>query len=191
MKLIIRLCVISLIAAFTLTALPAQDSGDASDDSTKKDQPAADTSKTSSGDSKPSNSSSKNKNTEEYLADLKSNDPLLQITACKKLGGKKVTDAIPELIKLLDNSRDTEVQWNAAMSLGMIGKAGPATDTLLKHAKDNKSKVVRYAAIVGLANIQDKDKRDQIIEAMKWTQANSDDPMAKDLVNKFIGKYQK
>ena len=119
---------------------------------------------------------------EAAIAALNSNEPAAQVIACRNLGILKAEKAISPLINLLKNSPDREVQWNAAMALGMIGKAGPATDALLDAAKNSPSKSVRYASLVGLANIQDDDKKEQAKAVAQWTLDSSDDELAKDLV---------
>ena len=122
------------------------------------------------------------------LADLQSTDPYTQVTGCRKVAEAKNGQAINPLIQLLETSSNREVQWNAALALGMIGQAGPATDALLKSAKGSGYKSVRYASLLGLANLQDPNKKSEFMDVVKWTQENSNDDLAKDLVEKIRSK---
>lgn len=126
------------------------------------------------------------KSSSDYIADLNSDNPQLQREACRALGEKQVKEAVPNLITLLENSKDNEVQWNAALALGLIKVPGPATDALLKAAREGKTKAVRYAALLALANIQDKAKLAQYKEIAEWTRTQSDDDLARDLVERYF-----
>lgn len=136
-------------------------------------------------------SEKKNRPTDSYPADFDSENPDIQISACRTSGEKRDKSAIKKLIWLIENSPFTGVKWQAAAALGMIAEPGISTDALISAATKSKSKSVRYAALIALSNIQDKDKQNQIIRVMKWTRTKSDDRLAVDLVERFIKKIKK
>jgi len=133
----------------------------------------------------------KKKTPEEYLQDLNGEDTRAKIVACRELGKAQVEQAIKPLIGILTGSPDKELRWNAAMALGMIKKAGETTQALLTAAKDDKSKTVRYTSLLGLANIQDKNKINEFLDVARWTRDNSNDDLAKDLATLVLKKYKK
>jgi len=123
------------------------------------------------------------KSSDDYIADLKSEDMNIQIAAARKLGASKVEKALPDLTALL-KSPATDVQVAAATAIGAIGKKGAASDELLALAAGSKSGLVKYAAYVALANTVDKDKTVAYQEALNKELASSD-PLLKDLASKL------
>lgn len=124
------------------------------------------------------------KTSEEYLTDLGSGNPDLQIAAARALGENKEARAIDPLIGLLIYSDDYEVAYEAALALGKIGKTGETTDALLTSLRQVDNDVVRYASVAALLNIKDKDKNDEIIAALTEVTNTTDDELLRDLAEK-------
>ena len=125
---------------------------------------------------------------QEPLQGLKSEDPIAQIKACREIAKSKNEAAIPLLINLLENSPDREVQWNSAVALGLIAKPGQSTSALIKSARAGSTKSVRYASLVALASIQDESVKREYMELINWTLNESNDELAKDLIQKIKSK---
>ncbi len=128
---------------------------------------------------------------DQLLADLDSGDPARQSAAARELGQRKSERAIADLVAALGKAPTAEVRRNAAAALGRVKKAGPATAALLKAAREDRDATVRYAALVALANIQDKDRANDTLELMKWTRDSSNDEFARDLVTRLLARLEK
>ncbi|MBE7438396.1 MAG: HEAT repeat domain-containing protein [Spirochaetales bacterium] len=129
------------------------------------------------------------KSSDDYIADLKSEDMNVQITAARKLGAGKVEKALPDLTALL-GSPSVDVQVAAATAIGAIGKKGAGSDELLALAAGTKSALVKYAAYVALANTVDKEKTAAFQEALGKEMA-SNDALLKDLAGKLKKEEKK
>ncbi len=124
------------------------------------------------------------KTTDQYIADLQSEESAVQIESCRKLGEKKEEKAVGELVKLAQSSKDRGVVFQAVTALGQIGKAGVSTDALLDIGRKSAMSEVQYAALLGLVNLRDEKKAGDISSLCQWIQENSTDDVLKDLAVK-------
>jgi len=83
-----------------------------------------------------------------------SKDPSIVIEVANALGMLKATQALDDLLGMLDN-KDGEIRENVAQALGMIGDS-KAIDPLLKILKDDKEAWVRGQAAEALGLIGEK-----------------------------------
>jgi HEAT repeat protein len=120
------------------------------------------------------------KSAEQYIADLSSTDPAVQMDACRALGTAGSEAAVSPLINLLANTTDEHVAASAAAALGAIGKKEMASAALAKAAGQTETPVVQYAALLGLANIKDDAQKAATLQAISAA-AESDDEFLKDL----------
>ena len=127
------------------------------------------------------------KTPDEYIADLKSDNSALTVEALKALGQKKEEKAISEIIPLLEKKDSPTVQFQAAIALGEIGKAGSSTAALIKLARESVRSEIQYASLVSLAAIKDADKKSEVQELLSWISANTKDDLLKDLASKLSG----
>ena len=118
---------------------------------------------------------------EEYLQDLNSDDPLVQMEACRMLGRGEVSAAVGPLINLMQSSGDERVQAHAAAALGAIGEAGPSTEAILRLLDSSDSASVQYAGIAALANLDDSDRKSQILAAIEKVEQDTSGRLVQDL----------
>lgn len=141
-----------------------------------------------------SSAQSGEKTSDAYIADLGSPDPALQIEACKKLGARRVENAVPKIGALLSASGDADVQTAAAASLGEIAEPR-ATGVLLKRLQAAAAPQVQYAVLAALGNMQmvfgNARNKDAVVAAVTKAKAESKDPMLQDLADRVIQIYEK
>jgi HEAT repeat protein len=125
------------------------------------------------------------KTAREYITDLSSSgDENTIIQAERWLGEKKVKDAVPGLINLLSDKRET-VRIEAAVALGLIGEES-SVDALDSALLNDESPQVRYAAMLATMRIGSK----KSIEAYKQSKEKETDPFIKDLLAKMEDKLK-
>ncbi len=84
------------------------------------------------------------------LAELESLNPEVRYEAAESAGEMELPDAVPLLIKLLQDA-DSEVRLSAIGALGMSG--GPAAKKALQECAKSKNEVLREAAEVALEEL--------------------------------------
>ena len=114
---------------------------------------------------------------QDYLQDLNSDD--------RMLGRGEVSAAVGPLINLMQGSGDERVQAHAAAALGAIGEAGPSTDAILRLLDSSDSASVQYAGIAALANLDDSDRKSQILAAIENVEQNTTDRLVQDLATRL------
>ncbi len=120
------------------------------------------------------------KSADEYIADLSSADPIVQIEACRKLGDTGEKKAVSGLIQLLQAAGDERVAAHAAAALGAIGQKGESAQALLRSA-ESPQPAVRYASVLALAAIGD-DEQKEAAAALAGRLAESDqDELVRDI----------
>jgi len=123
------------------------------------------------------------KTRDQYLADLSSDkDEKLIVTAAEWAANEKEKDAIPKLVKLLDDQRDN-VRMYSVMALGYIKDEkylGPIHKVLL----DDSSPEVRYAAMLATIRIGSKES----IDTWKKVKDKESDPFILDILKKMEEK---
>lgn len=125
------------------------------------------------------------KTAKDYIKDLNpSMDEKIIIKAADWLGKEKEKDALPKLIKLLDDSRE-KVRLHSAMALGYIGEED-AAKPLNKVLLSDESANVRYAAILSTMRIGSKTS----LEAYKKAKDSESDPYIKDILKKMEEKIK-
>ncbi|TFH41977.1 MAG: HEAT repeat domain-containing protein [Chrysiogenales bacterium] len=123
------------------------------------------------------------KTAQEYIADLSSGgDEKTLLDAARWLGEKKEKDAIPGLINLLGDSRES-LRLEAAISLGLIGEES-AADAINKAFLNDESAEVRYAALLSTMRIGSK----KSIDAYRISKEKETDPFIQDLLAKMEDK---
>ncbi|MCP4135724.1 MAG: HEAT repeat domain-containing protein [bacterium] len=125
------------------------------------------------------------KSAESYMADLDAGkDEKIIVKAAEWLGKKEEKDAIPKLIKLLDDDREN-VRSEATVALGYIGEE-TAVEALNKVLLNDESANVRYAAFLATLRIGSK----KSIETWKKAKETETDPFIKDLLKKMEEKIK-
>jgi HEAT repeat protein len=123
------------------------------------------------------------KTVKEYIADLSSGaDEKTIIEAEQWLGNKKEKEAVPGLINLLNDKRET-VRMEAAIALGLIGEES-AADALNNSLLNDSSAEVRYAALLATMRVGSK----KSVEAYKQAKERDTDPFIQDLLGKIEAK---
>ncbi|MCL2026179.1 MAG: HEAT repeat domain-containing protein [Leptospirales bacterium] len=126
------------------------------------------------------------KTAEQYIADLNpANDAKVIITAADWLGKNKHEKAIPTLLPLLDDSRES-VRLQAVVALGNIGKED-AIDGINKSLVNDESADVRYAAALATVRIAST----KSIPAWKEARDKETDPYIRDFLTKMKEKVEK
>jgi HEAT repeat protein len=126
------------------------------------------------------------KTAEEYITDLNpSNDVKVITTAADWLGKKKTEKAIPSLLPLLNDERET-IRLAAVMALGNIGKED-AIDGINAKLVGDESASVRYAAAVATVMIASP----KSIPAWKEARDKETDPFIRDFLTKMKEKVEK
>ena len=129
------------------------------------------------------------KSADQYIQDLNSSDPAVQMQACRALGAAKATAATGALTDLLQNSTDEHVAATAAAALGAIGEKGAPALALATAAGEHESTVVRYAALVGLLQIGDDAQKAAARTAAEQA-SQSSDALLKDLAMRIQARFQ-
>jgi HEAT repeat protein len=123
------------------------------------------------------------KTAKEYIADLSSGgDEKTLVDAAQWLGEKKEKDAIPGLINLMGDKRES-VRVESAVALGLIGEES-SVDALNHALVNDESAEVRYAAILATMRIGSK----KSIDAYKQSKEKESDPFIKDILAKMEAK---
>lgn len=131
------------------------------------------------------------KSESDLIADLDSNNPLVQMSACKKLGEEKEKAAIGKLIELMENSADKRVAASAAAALGTIAEKGKSTEALYNTARGSKSTSVQYTSLLALANIDDSDYKEKTLELLGSIESSTGDDLLKDLAGNLKQRLEK
>jgi len=127
----------------------------------------------------------KEKSKADFIADLASDKDEKTIgEAADWVGKEKDKDAIPNLINLLSDRRES-VRVDAAAALGYIGEES-AVDALNKTLLNDESPVVRYAAVLASVRIGSK----KSIDAFKQSFEQETDPFIKDFMQKYYEKVK-
>ena len=123
------------------------------------------------------------KTSKEYIADLSSaSDEKVLIEAAQWLANKKEKDAVPGLINLLSDKRES-VRLESAVALGLIAEES-SVDALNNALLNDESADVRYAAVLGTMRIGSK----KSIDIFKQSKEKETDPFIKDLLAKMEEK---
>lgn len=126
------------------------------------------------------------KTAKEYIADLSSSsDEKTLIDAAQWVGNKKEKDAVPGLINLMNDQRDS-VRLESAVALGLIGEES-AADVLNNALLNDQNAEVRYAALLATMRIGSKKSADAYIQAKE----KDSDPFIQDLLGKIEAKARK
>ena len=126
------------------------------------------------------------KSAKDYIADLKSSkDEKIIMKAADWVAKKEEKDAVPNLIKLLSDSREN-VRLHAVMALGYLGDEKTA-DPISKLLLNDSSSTVRYAALLSSLRIGSEKSYKAILDAKK----NETDPYIQDLLTKIEKKLKK
>ena len=129
----------------------------------------------------------KEKTAAEYIKDLKAdNDEKSIVTAAEWLGKEKKKDAIPQLVSLLNDSREN-VRLNTVVALGYIGEEKGCLDGLHKVLLNDESAIVRYAALLATFRIGSKNS----IDTWEQSKKKESDPDMQDFLNKMFEKAKK
>jgi hypothetical protein len=78
------------------------------------------------------------------LTELESTDPRLRFEAARAAGELEIAEAVPLLIRMIDEDADSEVQQNAVWSLGQIG--GMEAKETLENLTDSDDEALKTAA---------------------------------------------
>ncbi len=127
----------------------------------------------------------KKKSAEDYMKDLNpAKDEKLIVEAADYMGKQEEKDAVPKLIKLLNDSREN-VRLHAVMALGYIGEES-AVDSINKVLLNDSSSNVRYAAVLTTFRIGSKKSYDTI----KKVKESESDPFIQDFLKKMEEKLK-
>jgi len=125
------------------------------------------------------------KTAKEYIADLSSGaDEKTVIEAQQWLGNKKEKEAVPGLINLLNDKRES-VRMESAVAMGLIGEES-AADALNNSLLNDESADVRYAALLATMRIGSK----KSIDVYKQSKEKDTDPFIQDLLGKIEEKVK-
>jgi len=133
-----------------------------------------------------------------YLRDIKSSNVLVRKNAIYYLGEKRVKEAVPLLIDLLDADQPKSVKLNAVSALGKIQESS-SVDVLIQ-LLDEKDDELREEAIWALGQIKDPkaimplsrlatDNGDRL--AVIWAMGNIGDKTAVPLLTELLNKENK
>ena len=118
-----------------------------------------------------------------YIADLDpAKDEKTIVEAADWLRDNKEEDAVPNLIKLLSDSRDN-VRLHAVMALGYIGEED-AVEAVNNVMLNDANASVRYTALLSTLRIGSK----KSISAWEQAKQKETDPAMKDLLDKIEKK---
>jgi len=118
-----------------------------------------------------------------YIADLDpAKDEKTIIEAADWLRDNKEGDAVPNLVKLLSDSRDN-VRLHAAMALGYIGEED-AVEPLNNMLLNDSNPSVRYTALLSTIRIGSK----KSLPVWEQAKQKETDPFMKDLLDKMEQK---
>jgi HEAT repeat protein len=121
---------------------------------------------------------------EGYMADLSSNDENKVIAAAEWLGDKEEKDAVPELVKLLQNDKRVKVRLYASIALGLIAdeKSIPALNEALT---GDSNADVRYSVLLAIHRINPA----KSLDAIKKAKETESDPYIRDYIEKMEAKW--
>lgn len=120
-----------------------------------------------------------------YIADLDAaKDEQTIITAADWARDNKEEDAVPNLVKLLSDSRDM-VRLHAVMALGYIGSED-VVDAVNNVMLNDSNASVRYTALLSSMRIGSE----KSLPAYEQAKQKETDPFMKDLLAKMEQKYK-
>lgn len=99
-----------------------------------------------------------------YLESLKSLNPRLRSFAAQEIGKIKASEAVPDLIQLLNDDLNTYVRSACAEALGHIGH--PEAVFPLMDALQDSCSFVRRAAVIALGQMQAKEAQGALLRAL-------------------------
>ena len=111
------------------------------------------------------------KDNAEYIADLKSADDGVAITAAQYLGNDSVKDAIEPLGEVVKSNRSAGVRIAAASALGRMDTKGRPTTILKEAIETDKDNHVIYTGLLAILNLKDTDNAD-LAKAVEYCEAN-------------------
>ena len=131
------------------------------------------------------------KTTDEYIADLSSNDDAVVITAAQQLGAAKAKEAIDPLVQVIQTRENPKVRISAASSLGRMGEKGTPTTALSSVVQSDEDNSVVYASLLAILNLADFDNP-AAIEALEYCEKNkADDEFIADVVSRIRSAMKK
>lgn len=95
------------------------------------------------------------KTTEEYIADLKSDDNTEVVNALRYLGTEQEEKALPDILNLLQLDKPFEVHLNTIKAIGFIKQKGDSVKALYNFLAKTKDRNLAYAVITALISIAD------------------------------------
>ncbi|MDH4199744.1 MAG: HEAT repeat domain-containing protein [Spirochaetia bacterium] len=137
----------------------------------------------------------KKKNTQEYVADLKSDNDADVIKAAKGLGeAKAAKEATDAMIAAMKSHQNPKVRIALADGLGMMGTKGQPTTALSEVVQSDDDNAVVYSALLAILNLADFENP-AAEKALKFCEDNkSKDAFIADVVKRIhtaMGKNKK
>lgn len=133
----------------------------------------------------------KKKTTNEYIADLKSDNDALVIAASKNLGEAKAKEAIDAMIVAVKSHQNPKVRIALASGLGLMETKNQPTTALDEVIKSDDDNSVVYASLLAILNLKDFDNP-AARDAVEYCEKNkAGDEYITDVVKKIRAAIEK
>ena len=131
------------------------------------------------------------KTTSDFINDINSGDPYLQINACLEISKSKDKTAISSLISLLEDENADLLSRNyALLTLKNFKEDESVINSFFNIANNSNNNTLKYNTLITILEINSEIKKDELKSLLINLEKNND-PILNDLVIKIINKKNK